>query len=134
MMKKQIVLGVLVLFALLITGCGNPVDSAINAMNAGAAKVEKAIESGDQNAFLAGLQDMANAMDELKPAVQSIPGDKRPENMRKAQDAAKAWTALAMSPKFTEMAEKVKNSPQSLQLTEIMRQMQITMERDGNQF
>ena len=134
MMKKQIVFSVLVLITLLVAGCSNPVDSALNAIKAASAKVEKAVESGDQDAFLAGFQDMANAMGELKPAVQSIPGDKRPEYMRKAQDAVKGWQKMVTTPKFTEMLQKIANSPKALQLTEITRQMQITMERDGNQF
>ena len=133
-MKKQIVLSVLAVIALLLAGCSNPVDSAINAMNAATAKIDKAAQAGDEDGFLDGLQAMANAMDKLKPAVEAIPGDKRPEYMAKAQDAAKAWQKVAVSPKFLEITEKIANSPKAQRLTEIMRQVQTTMQRDGGQF
>ncbi|MCH2132261.1 MAG: hypothetical protein MK116_00790 [Phycisphaerales bacterium] len=134
MMKKSMLLSVLAIVAILVGGCGNPVDTALDKMTSAATAIEKAAKAGDQAAFLGGLGDAVNAMQTLRKAVESIPAEKRPEYAKKAQEAMAAWTGLMASSDFTAMLTKIATGPEAPKLTAMMQQMQSTMTADGTQF
>ena len=134
MINKSMQFACLAMISMLLVACGDPVINALGQMEAAANRVKQAVETSNQDEFIAGMGDMANAMAKLKPAVEGVPADKRPEYLKRAQQSMVAWQQVASSPEFIKISGEIMTGPNAPKLSEIMQQMATTMAADGNQF
>ena len=134
MINRSIQFACLAMISLLLVACGDPVMNALGEMEAAANKVKQAVATNNQDEFISGMGDMANAMAKLKPAVQGVAAEKRPEYLKRAQQSMVAWQEVAASPDFIKISGEVLAGPNAPKFNEIMQQMATTMAADGNQF
>ena len=133
MLRKSAAFACLAMISILLVACGDPVTDALGKMEAAANKVKQAVATNNQDEFVAGMGDMANAMRKLKPAVQGVTADQRPEYLKQAQKSMVAWQQVSSSPEFVKLAGEVMAGPNAPKLSEIMQQMATLMAADGNQ-